>query len=76
MGLNTGILSVEDLTNFGSIEVIQRKMIYNNTMCCLNSAQAVINCTLFYRYLIHIIGEPDMKDSLNTGFRGGVAPRA
>lgn len=74
-GLNTGILAVKVLTNFSSTEVIQRIMINNNTICCLSSAQAVIKCTIVYRYQMYIKGKPDIRGLMYTGFRRGAAPR-
>jgi len=74
--LNTGILAVKVLTNFSSTEVFQRIMINNNTMVSLSSPQAVINSTLIYWYQMSITGKLDIRELLDTGFRGGAAPRA
>lgn len=75
-GLNTGILAVKVLANFSSTEVIQRIMINNNTICCLSSAQAVIKCTIIYRYQMYIKGKLDIRGLMYTGFRRGAAPKA
>ena len=75
ISLNTGILALKVLSNFGSKDIFQRNMINYNTMGCLCSAQAVLNCTLIYRYQMYIIGKQDIRGLLYMGHRGGAVPR-